>query len=160
MNSPTGSHAWPIWYLCNEMTSWADTWIAVDIVYQDFSEAAISDVFLYIQSKTCFFQFISITTHPLTKHHCEEPDSTTLMEKRCCPTDIGGYCQVLLKQFPLPARNSPAPSASLHTSVPANPDHDGPPLITSNLMIFPLNWGDLNETQYSRCGLTCAQQSQ
>lgn len=59
MDSLTGSHAQPIWYLCNEMTSLADAGIGVDIVYQDSSKAVISDIFLYIQSKTFVSIYIS-----------------------------------------------------------------------------------------------------
>lgn len=54
MDSPTQSQ--PIDQFHNFATGLADAGVAGDIVYQDFSEAAISDIFLYIQSKT----FVSI----------------------------------------------------------------------------------------------------
>lgn len=92
------------------------------------------------------FQFVSITTHPLNKHQCEEPDSTTLMEQRCCPMDTEGYCQVPLKQFPFSGWKSPGPSASPHTaSAPPTPHHNDPPLLASHLMIPLLNWGGFKQ---------------
>lgn len=98
------------------------------------------------------FQFIPITSHPLTLHHCKEPACIILMEKH----------GVLLTGSPetifFSGWTNQAPSASPHrASASAFHHQDGPPLTDSNLVMSSLNCRALNWTQYSRRGLTCAE---